>query len=173
MENTIGFLSLLPPLLAIGLALLTRQVFLSLAAGLWIGFVILAGGNPLSGTFDTMDTIVGVFESAGNTRIILFTLIVGALIALIQRSGGVAGFIEWLMGKLDAMSEKANSRGQRRLVEFLALGTGLLLFIESNISILTVGTLYRPVFDRLKIPREKLAYIADSGSAPSLSLIHI
>ncbi len=171
MENTIGFLSLLPPLLAIGLALLTRQVFLSLAAGLWIGFVILAGGNPLSGTFDTMDTIVGVFESAGNTRIILFTLIVGALIALIQRSGGVAGFIEWLMGKLDAMSEKANSRGQRRLVEFLALGTGLLLFIESNISILTVGTLYRPVFDRLRIPREKLAYIADSGSAPSSILI--
>jgi len=171
MENTIGFLSLLPPLLAIGLALLTRQVFLSLAAGLWIGFVILAGGNPLSGTFDTMDTIVGVFESAGNTRIILFTLIIGALIALIQRSGGVAGFIDWLMGKLDTMSEKANSRGQRRLVELLALGTGLLLFIESNISILTVGTLYRPIFDRLKIPREKLAYIADSGSAPSSILI--
>jgi len=171
MENSIGFLSLLPPVLAIGLALLTRQVFLSLAAGLWIGFVILAGGNPLTGTFDTMDAIVGVFESAGNTRIILFTLIVGALIALIQRSGGVAGFVNWLMRKLMAMSDKAESRGQRRLVELLALGTGLLLFIESNISIMTVGALYRPVFDRLGIPREKLAYIADSGSAPSSVLI--
>ena len=171
MENTVGLLSLLPPVLAIGLALLTRQVFLSLAAGLWIGFVILAGGNSLAGTLDTMDGIVGVFGDAGNTRIILFTLIVGALIALIQRSGGVAGFVGWLMGKLDGMSEKAGSRGQRRLVELLALGTGLLLFIESNISIMTVGALYRPVFDRLGIPREKLAYIADSGSAPSSILI--
>ncbi len=171
MENTVGLLSLLPPVLAIGLALLTRQVFLSLAAGLWIGFVILAGGNPLAGTFDTMDAIVSVFADAGNTRIILFTLIVGALIALIQRSGGVAGFVGWLTGKLDGMSEKAGSRGQRRLVELLALGTGLLLFIESNISIMTVGALYRPVFDRLGIPREKLAYIADSGSAPSSILI--
>ena len=171
MENSIGFLSLLPPVLAICLALLTRQVFLSLAAGLWIGFVILAGGNPLTGTFDTMDAIVSVFESAGNTRIILFTLIVGALIALIQRSGGVAGFVNWLMARLEAMSDKAESRGQRRLVELLALGTGLLLFIESNISIMTVGALYRPVFDRLGIAREKLAYIADSGSAPSSILI--
>lgn len=171
MENTVGLLSLLPPVLAIGLALWTRQVFLSLAAGLWIGFVILAGGNPLNGTFDAIDGIVGVFESAGNTRIIVFTLVVGALIALIQRSGGVAGFVQALMRKLDRMSEKADTRGQRKLVELLALGTGLLMFIESNISILTVGTLYRPIFDRLGIPREKLAYIADSGSAPSSILI--
>jgi tetracycline resistance efflux pump len=171
MENIVGLLSLLPPVLAIGLALWTRQVFLSLAAGLWIGFVILAGGNPLKGTFDAMDGIVGVFADAGNTRIILFTLIVGALIALIQRSGGVAGFVKVLMRKLDRMSDTAETRGQRKLVELLALGTGLLLFIESNISILTVGTLYRPVFDRLGIPREKLAYIADSGSAPSSILI--
>jgi len=171
MENTVGLLSLLPPLLAIGLALWTRQVFLSLAAGLWIGFLILAGGNPLRGTFETIDGIVSVFAEAGNTRIIIFTLVVGALIALIQRSGGVAGFVNALMKLLDAMSEKAESRGQRKLVELLALGTGLLLFIESNISILTVGTLYRPLFDRLKIPREKLAYIADSGSAPSSILI--
>ncbi len=171
MENTVGLLSLLPPVLAIGLALWTRQVFLSLAAGLWIGFVILAGGNPLTGTFDSIDGIVGVFSDAGNTRIILFTLIVGALITLIQRSGGVAGFVNVLMRRLDKMSTAADTRGQRKLVELLALGTGLLLFIESNISILTVGTLYRPVFDRLSIPREKLAYIADSGSAPSSILI--
>jgi len=142
MENSVGYLSLLPPILAIGLALLTRQVFLSLAAGLWIGFIILAGGNPVSGTFDTMDAIVDVFSSAGNTRIIIFTLVVGALIALMQRSGGVLGFVNALMSKLEKMSKTANSRGQRRLVELLALGTGLLLFIESNISIMTVGTLY-------------------------------
>jgi len=169
--ETYGLLSLLPPVLAIGLALWTRQVFLSLVAGLWLGFVILAGGNPAAGTLAAMDGIVTVFESAGNTRIIIFTLVVGALIALIQRSGGVAGFVARLMSRLDRMSSKAETRGQRKLVELLALGTGLLLFIESNISILTVGTLYRPVFDKLGIPREKLAYIADSGSAPSSILI--
>jgi Na+/H+ antiporter NhaC len=163
----IGPLSLLPPLIAIGLALWTRQVFISLFIGLWLGFIILAGGNPITGLWDLIDGLVAVFEDAGNTRIILFTLIMGALIALIQRSGGVQGFINVMMARLEA----ANGRGQRVRVELLALMTGLLIFIESNISILTVGTLYRPVFDKLKIPREKLAYLADSTSSPSCILM--
>lgn len=170
MENY-GLISLLPPVIAIGLALWTRQVFLSLLIGIWIGFVILAGGNPVTGTFETLNGLVAVFEDAGNTRIIFFTLIVGALIALIQRSGGVQGFINRLLGWLEKSADKASSRGQRRRVELMALFTGLVLFIESNISILTVGTLYRPVFDKLNVPREKLAYIADSSSAPSCILI--
>jgi len=169
--ETYGLLSLLPPVIAIGLALWTRQVFLSLLIGIWIGFVILASGNPVSGTFATIDGLVSVFNDAGNTRIIIFTLIVGALIALIQRSGGVQGFINRLLGWLEKSADKAGSRGQRKRVELMALFTGLVLFIESNISILTVGTLYRPVFDKLKIPREKLAYIADSSSAPSCILL--
>lgn len=166
-----GLISLLPPVIAIGLALWTRQVFLSLLIGIWIGFVILAGGNPLTGTLETINGLVAVFEDAGNTRIIIFTLVVGALIALIQRSGGVQGFINRLLGSLEKSASKAKSRGQRKRVELMALFTGLVLFIESNISILTVGTLYRPVFDKLKIPREKLAYIADSSSAPSCILL--
>lgn len=166
--DSYGFLSLLPPVLAIGLALVTRQVFLSLLAGLWLGFVILAGGNPVSGTFDTIDGLVNVFLDAGNTRIILFTLVVGALITLIQVSGGVQGFINRLLGWLEKKGEAANSRVK---VELLALATGLVIFIESNISILTVGTLYRPVFDKLNIPREKLGYIADGTSSPSCILL--
>lgn len=169
MEN-FGLLSLLPPVLAIGLALWTRQVFLSLLAGLWVGFLILAGGNPLSGTFDTINGLVAVFGDAGNTRIIIFTLVVGALIALIQRSGGVQGFIQRLLKRLEA-AEDGQGRASRVKVELLAMATGLLIFIESNISILTVGTLYRPVFDKLGIPREKLAYIADGTSSPSCILI--
>lgn len=171
MENSIGFLSLIPPVLAIGLALYTRQVFLSLAVGIWLGYVILAGGNIASGTFDTINAIVAVFQSAGNTRIILFTLVVGALIVLIQRSGGVQGFINRILAWLERKSENAKTRSQRVRVELLALLTGIVLFIESNISILTVGTLYRPVFDKLSIPREKLAYITDSSSAPSCILL--
>ena len=170
MENY-GLISLLPPVIAIGLALWTRQVFLSLLIGIWIGFVILAGGNPLTGTFDTINGLVAVFEDAGNTRIIIFTLVVGALIVLIQRSGGVQGFINGLLRSLEKSAETAKGRGQRRKVELMAALTGLLIFIESNISILTVGTLYRPVFDKLGIPREKLAYIADGTASPSCILL--
>jgi len=173
--ESLHWLSLLPPVLAIGLALITRQVFLSLAAGIWLGFVILSGGNPLTGTFAAIDGFVAVFSDAGNTRIIIFTLVVGALIALIQRSGGVAGFVQRLLSWLERLSDKASGKasgkGQRKTVEILAFLTGILLFIESNISILTVGTLYRPVFDKLGIPREKLAYIADSTASPSCILI--
>jgi len=169
--ETFGFLSLLPPLIAIGLALATRQVILSLLAGIWTGFIILAGGNPLAATFDTLDGLVAVFQDAGNTRIIIFTLIVGALIALVQRSGGVQGFVGRLLSWLEKSAGAASAKGQRKRVELLALLTGCILFVESNISILTVGTLYRPVFDKLSIPREKLAYITDSSSAPSCILI--
>lgn len=170
-SETAGWWSLFPPVLAIGLALVTRQVFLSLALGIASGYLILADGNPVLATFDTIDATVSVFESSGNTRIILFTLVVGALIALIQRSGGVAGFIDWLLSWLDRRTQSARSKDQRMVVELLALGTGFLLFIESNISILTVGTLFRPVTDNLGIPREKLALIADTGSAPSCVLM--
>lgn len=169
--TTYGLLSLIPPLTAIGLALVTRQVFLSLFIGIWLGFVILSGGNPVAGSFATLDGFVAVFADAGNTRIILFTLVVGALIGLIQYSGGVQGFVNRLLVWLESSAAKADQRGQRKRVELLALATGMILFIESNISILTVGTLYRPVFDKLSIPREKLAYITDSSSAPSCILI--
>lgn len=166
-----GVVSLLPPLVAIGLALWTRQVFLSLLAGLWLGYLYLFGLNPLTGTLETINALVAVFSDPGNTRIILFTLIVGALIALIQRNGGVQGFINRLLLWLERTQKTQDERGARKRVELLALATGLVLFVESNISILTVGTLYRPVFDKLKIPREKLAYITDSSSAPSCILI--
>ena len=170
-SETAGWWSLLPPILAIGLALWTRQVFLSLGLGIAAGYLILAGGDPVAATFDTIDATVAVFSSAGNTRIIVFTLIVGALISLIQRSGGVAGFIQLLLGWLERRTASAEAKDQRVIVELLALGTGLLLFIESNISILTVGTLFRPITDKLGMPREKLALLADTGSAPSCVLI--
>ena len=173
--DTAGLFSLLPPIAAIGLALWSRQVFLSLLAGLWLGYMYLAGGNPLNGTLETINALVNVFSDAGNTRIIIFTLVVGALIALIQTNGGVQGFINRLLAWLERTQKDQDAKGansqSRKRVELLALATGLVMFVESNISILTVGTLYRPVFDKLQIPREKLAYITDSSSAPSCILI--
>ncbi|MEM1126277.1 MAG: Na+/H+ antiporter NhaC family protein [Bacteroidota bacterium] len=149
---------LLPPVLAIGLALWTRQVYLSLLAGLWLGTTILAGGNPVLGLRELVDQLVAVFASEGNTRIVLFCLLVGGLVALMQASGGVQGFIQW-----------AQDRGwgtTRRGAELLAWGVGMVVFVESSITSLTVGAVSRPFFDRLRLPREKLAYYCDATSAP-------
>ncbi len=169
--ETYGLLSLVPPLLAIILALWTRQVFLALLIGIASGFLIMAGGNPLQGALDTLGGFVKVFESNYNTEIIIFTLMIGALIALIQRAGGVEGFVSRVVSWLQKKAATADSKNQRKRVELLAVLTGMLIFVESNISTLTVGTLYRPLTDKLQIPREKLAYIADSTCAPACILI--
>jgi Na+/H+ antiporter NhaC len=165
-----GILSLLPPVLAIILAIFTRQVYVSLILGIFMGWWIINDGNLWLGFLDTVQGLVAVFEDAGNTRTIMFCALVGALIVFIQRSGGVAGFILRIQKVLDKYETK-KSGNARVIVQLLAWLTGVLIFVESSISVLTVGTLYRPIFDKLKIPREKLAYIADSSSAPSSILI--
>jgi tetracycline resistance efflux pump len=168
--NDFGVLSVLPPLLAIVLALKTRQVYISLVVGIWLGWLVISDWNILQGTIATLEGFVDVFKSPGNTRTIMFSALVGALLIFIQYSGGVRGFIVGIDKMLYSMEKKRIGKS-RVVVELLALFTGILLFIETSISSLTVGTLYRPIFDKLKIPREKLAYIADSSSAPSSILI--
>ena len=166
----IGLLSVLPPLVAIVLALLTRQVYISLVVGIWLAWMILSDWNILQGSIATLEGFVDVFKNPGNTRTIMFSALVGALLIFIQYSGGVQGFINRIDRLLQSLENKRMGKS-RVVVELLALATGILLFIETSISSLTVGTLYRPIFDRLNIPREKLAYIADSSSAPSSILI--
>lgn len=149
---------LTPAVVAIVLALWTRQVYLSLLVGLWLGTTILAGGNPILGLRELLDQIVTVFLDAGNTRVIIFCMLVGGLIALVQASGGVHGFVEF-----------ARRRGwgtTRRGAELLAWAVGMTIFVESSITSLTVGAVSRPFFDRLQLPREKLAYYCDATSAP-------
>lgn len=165
-----GILSLLPPVIAIVLAVRTKQVHISLLFGIWLGWIIIDGFNPARGSFDTIQALVDVFRDAGNTRTIMFCALVGALIIFVQRSGGVEGFIRHV-NRLLHRYEQRRSGSNRVVVQVLAWLTGLLIFVESSISVLTVGALYRPVFDELKISREKLAYIADSSSAPSSILI--
>jgi tetracycline resistance efflux pump len=149
---------LAPAVVAIVLAMWTRQVYLSLLVGLWLGTTILAGGNPIAGLRELVDQIVTVFLSAGNTSVIIFCMLVGGLVALVQASGGVQGFINF-----------ARRRGwgeSRRGAELLAWAVGMMIFVESSITSLTVGAVNRPFFDQLKIPREKLAYYCDATSAP-------
>jgi tetracycline resistance efflux pump len=149
---------LLPPIVAIVLALWTKEVYLSLLAGLWLGTTILVGGNPILGLRELIDQMVAVFAIASNTRILLFSLLVGGLIALVQASGGVAGFISW--------AQRRGWGSTKRGAELLAWSIGMFIFVESSITSLIVGSISRPLFDRLKIPREKLAFYCDSTSAP-------
>lgn len=165
-----GFLSVLPPVLAIVFAIRTKQVFVSLLFGIWLGWLIISDFNIIQGSLATIQALVDVYKDAGNTRTIMFCALVGALIIFIQRSGGVAGFISRINVLLERYEQK-KAGSNRIVVQLLAAVTGMLIFVESNISVLTVGTLYRPIFDKLKIPREKLAYIADSTSAPASILI--
>ena len=165
-----GFLSVLPPIVAIILALRTKQVYIALLFGIWFSWLIIKGWNPLDGTLAFIEGMVNVFQSKGNTKTIMFSALVGALLIFIQYSKGVEGFINLLNKRLVKLEQKKSGYA-RMMVQILATLTGILLFVETSISSLTVGTLYRPVFDKLKIPREKLAYIADSSSAPSSILI--
>ncbi len=158
-----GIWSLLPPALAIVLAIATRQVFLSLFAGIWVGYVVVNDWNPLIGSVASLDACVGVFKSSGNTCVILFSAMVGSLIALIQRSGGVDGFVQF------ARSTRV-VRGKRS-AGVLAMLVGMMVFIESSIVCLVTGAVARPIFVRLRMPREKLAYVCDTVSAPTCIMI--
>jgi Na+/H+ antiporter NhaC len=165
-----GVLSVLPPVIAIILALRTKQVYVALLFGIWFAWLIIKDWNFLNGTIAFIEGLVNVFKSEGNTRTIMFSALVGALLLFIQYSRGVEGFINMINRFIEKIETKKQGKS-RTIVQLLALITGLLLFVETSISSLTVGTLYRPIFDRLKISREKLAYIADSSSAPSSILI--
>ena len=155
--------SILPPIIAIILAIWTKQVILSLFAGIWMGFTLMNGFNPLTGFTAGVDGLIDVFGEPGDTRVIIFTLLIGSLIATIEHSGGVRGFVHfletrrWVHNKLRA--------------QILAWATGLVIFVESNITLLVAGSVSRPLFDRYKISREKLAYLIDATSAPVCVMI--
>jgi Na+/H+ antiporter NhaC len=155
--------SVLPPVLAIALAIWTKQVLLSLFAGIWMGFTLLNGFNPLTGVTAGIEGIINVFTDPGDTRVLIFTLIIGSLIATIEHTGGVRGFVHFLE------SRKWVHNGFR--AQILAWATGLVIFIESNITLLVAGSVSRPLFDRYKISREKLAYLIDATSAPVCAMI--
>jgi Na+/H+ antiporter NhaC len=158
-----NWLSILPPVLSIFLAILSRQVIFSLGFGIWMGYCIYESTNPLVGAALALDGVIGVFSDAGDTRVILFTLLVGALIATIEVTGGVRGFISLLQ------RNKWVSNG--RQAQWLAYFTGIFIFIESNITLLVAGAVSRPLFREYKLSAEKLAYIIDSTSAPVCVLL--
>ncbi len=152
------WLSLLPPLVAILLALWRRDVLLALLTAILLAELILAGGNPLEGLLQSIERIAAVSTSADNARILLFSLLIGALLALIRHSGGVGAFVRWLLAT-------GLARGPRSAAMLTCL-LGCVIFIESNLSILATGTFGRPLYDRFGLSRARLALMVDSTCAP-------
>ncbi|MEL6723638.1 MAG: Na+/H+ antiporter NhaC family protein [Pseudomonadota bacterium] len=157
------WLTITPPLLAIIVAVWTRNVFWALGIAIWLSETIIAGFNPFMGALGSIDRAVSVFDSSYNTRVLLFCLIIGALIVYMQRSGGISAMVEKLQN-----SGFASTPRHAGLVTAIC---GVLIFVETNISLLTTGILGRPLFDKLNVSRERLAYIIDSTCAPVSVLI--
>ena len=157
------WITLLPPALAIAIAVWRKEVIIALILALFLSEVIISGWDPAMGFAATIDRIVAVFDSPGNTRVLLFSLIVGALIEYIQVSGGVSACVR-------SLTRMGLTRSPRQ-VGLLTTFTGLIIFIETNLSILTAGILSRGLFDKFKMSRERLAYIIDSTCAPVAVLV--
>ena len=152
MENSA--LSMLPPIITIILALWTKEVYTSLIVGIFVGAMLFTGGNFLESIitfFDIMSEKVG-----GNVNILIFLVILGILVAIISKSGATRAYGEW------ARSVISGKRSALGLTAFL----GMLIFIDDYFNCLTVGTIMRPVTDKFKICRAKLAYVIDSTAAP-------
>ena len=159
----LDWLTIAPPLVALGIAIWTRNVYWALGLAIVVSETLIAQFNPALGLLGSVDQIVGVFGSTGNTRILLFCLVIGALITYMQRSGGIMAMVEWL--------HRYNLASTPRRAGIVTALAGVLLFIETNVSLLASGILGRPLFDRLGISRERLAYIIDATCAPVSVLI--
>jgi tetracycline resistance efflux pump len=161
--DSYGVLSILPPLLALGMAIKTKQVYVSLLLGIWLGWTIMNGWNPLTGIIVSVNEVVGVFGDRDRTLTILLTAMIGALIAFTQYSGGMEGFIERVSA--------GGFVNTRRSASVLAWLIGFVIFVEGNVGVFVSGPVSRPIFDRLRISREKLAYILDSTAAAKATVI--
>ena len=154
-----GFWSVVPPILTIVLALVTKNVFFSLLIGIFTSSMVLCGGAPLTGLNDTFYSFIHTFESSGNTITLISFLLIGALIYLIEKSGGVEGFTEVMLKKRALIKTK---RGANIFTWLL----GIIIFTSGSLSCMVTGSVSRPFNDALKVPHEKSAFIVHATSTP-------
>lgn len=161
MTDTQPWLTLLPPLLAILLAIFTRKVIPSLGIGVLAAAVLIADFSP-SGTLGSLwEAFAAIFWAEGELNrtyvfILIFTLLLGVIGAFIMMSGGTKAFADWAFERISS----------RRGATYLPAGLGMAIFVDDYFNALTVGQVSRPVTDRFRISRAKLAYVVDSTSAP-------
>ena len=170
MEFVNTFWALVPPIVAIVLALITKETFSSLFVGIVVGAALLAGLDPIS----TLNNIISneipaadgsdplavgfihAISDASNAGIFIFLIMLGAMVALINAAGGSAAFGKWAASHI-------KTRAGAQLATFVL---GVLIFVDDYFNCLTVGSVMRPVTDACKISRAKLAYIIDATAAP-------
>jgi Na+/H+ antiporter NhaC len=157
-------LSILPPILAITLAIVFRQVILSLFAGVWLAGFFLNDYNLLSGFFAVLTHfVVDAVTTKSQAQILVFTLLFGGMVGVISKNGGARGIAE-----LITRYAKTARGGQ-----LSTLGMALVVFFDDYANILIRGNLMRPITDRLRISREKLSFLVDTGAAAVASTVLI
>ncbi len=161
-----GYLSIIPPLFAIVMALFTRRVLLSLFVGILSAQYIIADFQLVATLQHTVALFVSLLSEAWIVKTLLFALLVGSVMALLKASGGIEGLIDLLTRRYALVTSK-------RSALLLTYGVGVLIFIESSITSLIAGAVGRPLSERYGFSRAKLAYVCDSTSAPVCSLIMI
>jgi len=151
------FWSLLPPIIAIGLALITKEVYSSLFIGIVCGSFMYANFNPIT-AFTAMFTegFISSLADSWNVGILIFLVVLGTIVCLINKAGGSAAYGQWA-------SKKIKSRKGAMLSTF---ALGVLIFVDDYFNCLTVGNVMRPITDKHKVSRAKLAYIVDATAAP-------
>ncbi len=156
--------SLIPPILAIFLAIWTKRTLLSLFAACWLGTTMLAGGNPFLGFLDLLEKhIITVLTKPGNITIVIYASCFGGLMLILQKTGGILAIGNFFI-KIVKTSRIAG------ISTFLL---GIIIFIDDYFSCIAVGNIMRPICDRLKICREKLAFLVDTTAAPICLLVPI
>lgn len=154
--NSFGLLGIIPPLLAIILAFVTKDVIVSLFLGIFSGTLIVAGGNPILAIIKLTDALAASLADSWNIRIFLFCALLGGVVGMLSKTGAAFSFGNWASSKIKT------PRGSQ-LMTFVF---GLIVFIDDYFNSLTVGTIMRPISDSTKVSRAKLAYILDSTAAP-------
>lgn len=151
-----GAWGLIPPLLTIALAFLTKDVIISLFLGIVSGVLIVAGGNPAVALINTTDLLAAALNDGWNIRIFLFCALLGGLVGMLSRTGASSALGVWAGKHLKT----------RKSSQITAWFFGLLIFIDDYFNSLAVGTIMRPITDKHRVSRAKLAYILDSTAAP-------
>lgn len=156
--------SLLPPAVAIVFSIATRKVLLSLFAGVVTGILIFAGFDAAHAVATAFDLLTELLTTPWILKTLGFAVLVGSVMELVRRSGGIDGFVDLLQHRFGMLKS-------RRGALLLVYATGIVIFIESSITSLVAGAVGRPLAGRFGFSREKLAYVCDSTAAPVCSLI--
>lgn len=151
-----GYLSLLPPLIAIICAFISKDVIVSLCLGVLSGLLIINNYDIFSAVLAFADLLAKLVGDSWNVRILMFCAMLGALVAMLSATGAASAFGQWA-------STKVRSRRGAGLMSFVF---GIFIFIDDYFNSLAVGTIMRPISDKMRVCRAKLAYILDSTAAP-------